>query len=435
MKPIRRRITAAALVVLCAVPAVVIAAEQIHTVRAGDSVSTIAKQYYGDPAMAELMMRYNGRTGTTIRAGEKLKIGICEVHKVGAGDTWSRLSSKYLNRTSAFPVVAALNGFTPDHVLQPGETIVMPVVLAHKLVRGDSLDSLAGRFYGNTALAGLLQTFNELEDPRRLTIGQTLQVPLITLVGRKNRIDGITARVSVPAAAVKAGAVEPPKTAAAKPSVQEPRPSPAKAAAVKAPAQEPKATKSSEPVTKPAQTTQGAPKATAGAVQKTPEPPAQKIAKPDPQPALPPVTLPHATASPAASEPPGAAAQKPASPSPGAPVPAAASPEAPSHATVKPLGLDKEIAEASKAFAEGNYARARQLLESMRERTRGGGTDAEKAAVGRLLAFVYVAFDMKKEACSTFRSISGLEAKPGMDPDLVSPKIREALSGCTAGST
>ena len=152
----------------------------------------------------------------------------------------------------------------------------------------------------------------------------------------------------------------------------------------------------------------------AKATPKGPEAPAEKkAARPDPSPALPPVTLPHTTSP---SKPPETSA-------------------APEPAVVKPLGLDKEIAEASKAFAEGNYERARQLLEPMRERTRGGGTDEEKVAVGRLLAFVYVAFDMKKEACSTFRSISGLDAGPGLNPDLVSPKIREALSGCTAGST
>ncbi len=366
-------LTAAALVGCLAGGTGAAAAVQVHAVSGGESASAIAARYYGDKELGDLLLRYNGRSGTVIRAGEKLRIPICEVHRVGAGDTWSVLSTKYLGKTSKFATLAALNGLKPDHVLRPGEPIVIPVVISHKLGRGESLASLAERFYRDPKAAGVLQTFNNLDDPRRLSVGQTVEIPLVSFVSKKNRAAGILQNKPAPAGPAAAGRKDTPKTAAAK-----------------APAQEPKATAARQPA--------------ASAARKTPAP------------ALPAVTLPQVDTSRKAPE---------ASPTPAA----AAAPQQ----AARPRDLDKEIAEASKAFAEGDYARARHLLESLHKRARAGGSDEEKARVASLLAFVYIAYDMNDEACTAYRSFSSSTRKPGLDPDLVSPKIRDTLSRCKKG--
>ena len=152
-----------------------------HQVSAGESVSSIAKQYYGSYEPAPLVLQFNSKTSPVIRAGETLRVPYCDVHRVKAGDTWSALSERYVGRPSAYRGIALLNGLAAGQPLQIGQTLVMPVSIPYRLARGDTLRSVAEHYYGEPALAKALQAFNEIEDPRRLTVGQAIDVPLVTL--------------------------------------------------------------------------------------------------------------------------------------------------------------------------------------------------------------------------------------------------------------
>ena len=152
-----------------------------HEVGAGESVSSIAKHYYGSYEPAPLVLQFNGKTTHLIRAGEKLQVPYCDVHRVKAGDTWSALSERYVGRPSAYRGIALMNGLAARQPLQIGQTLIMPVAMPYQLARGDTLRSVAERFYGEPALAAALQAFNEIDDPRRLSVGQAIDVPLVTL--------------------------------------------------------------------------------------------------------------------------------------------------------------------------------------------------------------------------------------------------------------
>jgi len=158
------------------------AAELEHTVRGGEYASLIAEQYYGDVEVADLLLSYNGKGGTVIHPGETMRVPYCDVHRVQPGETWTGLARQYVGRASAYPTIAVLNGLEPKRSLQVGQRIVMPVVVAHELARGESLAVLADRFYGDTQLARLLEEFNDIDDPRRLSIGTKIEVPLVSLL-------------------------------------------------------------------------------------------------------------------------------------------------------------------------------------------------------------------------------------------------------------
>jgi len=324
-----------ATIVLCLIVATgAIAAERSHTVQRGESASSIAKRYYGDYEIADLLLRYNGKSNSVIRPGEKLRVPVCETHRVRAGDSWSGIAKRYLERTSAYREIAALNGMAPEKPLRIGDSIVIPVILDHSLKRGESLAALSKRFYGDTNLSRLLQTFNQIDDPRGLAVGQTIRIPLVSFRARES-----------------AGDAAPPSVAKAeKVDRMPPAPSPRK--------------------------------------------PEKREAEPEPQ------------------------STKPVAETEPKPAPAG------------PSRLATEIRTASEAFANGEYDRARALLESLRDRAAGEGTDAEKADLWRLLAFVYVAFDLPDEACTAHRSLMQTTAKTDLDPDLVSPKIRQTLARC-----
>ena len=280
------------------------AGERVHEVRPGESASSIAKRYYGDYELAPLLLEYNGRTGTLIRVGEKLRVPSCEVHRVEAGDTWSVLADRYLGRASVYPAVAALNGLEPAQPLELGVEIVFPVPMEYRLQRGDTLAGIAGHFYGDVELRDALQGYNGIEDPRRLSVGQTIEIPLVSLRFRGNPV---------------------------------------------------------EPV------------------------PARRPPDPEPDPQTPPVAR-----------------------------------------FSEPLEAVRGV------FDDGDYETARERLASLRESVIDEGTLEDRARFWRLLTFVHVAFDDRSGACIAYRSLMELSPTSELDPDLVSPKIRDSISRCKA---
>jgi LysM repeat protein len=171
-----------------------------------------------------------------IRAGEKLQVPYCDVHRVKAGDTWSALSERYVGRPSAYRGIALMNGLAAHQPLQIGQTLIMPVAMPYQLARGDTLRSVAERFYGEPALAAALQAFNEIDDPRRLSVGQAIDVPLVTLRLQKQTAVTRTVEQPVPKPSVpapKKTAPPEPKPSIAKAVQREPEPPPVKKPAPK----------------------------------------------------------------------------------------------------------------------------------------------------------------------------------------------------------
>ena len=308
------RALALALVVLAA--PTVHAADKIHVVTAGESATALAKKYYGDSKLSDLLLRYNGKPGKMIHPGERLSIPYCEVYHTRSGDTWSELAKKHLGRATAAPALAELNGYAMDQPLRVGARIVVPVVLAHTLAQGESLSSLAERFYGDPAKAATLQAFSRIEDPKRLAVGTPLEIPLIAFVRTEK-------------------------------------------------------TQTVADVRKPA-------------------------AVPDP------------------------------------PVAAAAAPPPPA-AEVLPRFVGPLDA-AGRSFASGEYDHAREILESLREMVASEGTAADRRNWGRLLAFVYIALDRDADACAVYRAGSPASGSTTLDPDVVSPRIRDVLLKCSTAA-
>lgn len=311
--------------VLFAAPAVR-ATAKVHVVAAGESAPALAKKYYGDSRLSDLLLRYNGKTGKMIHPGERLSIPYCVVHHARSGDTWSELAKKHLGRATAATTLAELNGYATDQPLRVGARIVVPVVLKHTLARGESLSTLAQRFYSDPSKAATLQAFGRIEDAKRLAVGTPLEIPLIAFVRAE-------------------------KTAPVKPAGT------AKAAALPAP----------------------------------------------------PVVVAAVTSLSSQAAPPPLAAEAPPR-------------------FVGPLDA------AGRSFASGDYDRARDILESLREIIASEGTEADRRNWGRLLAFVYIALDRDADACAVYRTGSSASGPTVLDPDLVSPRIRDVLLKCSTVS-
>jgi LysM repeat protein len=273
------------------------AGDLAHHVAPGESASSIAARYYADYELADLLLGYNGKSGTVIRVGESLKIPVCDEHVIRAGDAGSVLAQRYLGSADRWPAVAMLNGLLPEQPLRVGQRIVFPVVLDHALRPGETLAVLAQRFYGETKHSRILQRFNGIDDPRRLAVGETVKIPLVAF---------------------------------------------------------------------------------------------QASHKPEPEP-----------------EP--VAAPAPAPPRP---------------------RFTSELRSASLALAEGDFENASKQVVALRADVVRKGTPAEQAEMWRLWAFVSVARNDDEQACQAYQALIELRADWTPDPDVVSPKIREALARC-----
>ncbi|HJQ99302.1 MAG TPA: hypothetical protein VJ826_13395 [Candidatus Polarisedimenticolaceae bacterium] len=83
-------------------------------------------------------------------------------------------------------------------------------------------------------------------------------------------------------------------------------------------------------------------------------------------------------------------------------------------------------------FVYGDYERAKAALDQLRGPVASSGSPADQRELSRLLAFTYVALDRKADACAAYAS--GPLPPLDLDPDLVSPKIRQMLAGCALDS-
>jgi len=320
----RRRQRACLAIVLCGAVGGAAAAEITHRVRQGESASSIAKRYYGDYELSNLLLEYNAKIGTVLHPGETLRVPHCDEHRVRAGDTWSVLSGRYLGRADAWPSVALLNDRVPEQPLQVGQPIIFPVVLEHLLARGETLAILAERYYGDRSRSRVLQRFNGIDDPRRLSVGQPIEVPLLSL---RLRAEVVSEAPAVPESAA-----------------------------------EPETSKATEEDRSP------------------PETPAVAVAEPEPAPPQPRFT--------------------------------------------------GDLRTLSRTLADGEFETALELLDDLRDPVATEGSDAERAELWKLTAFVHVAFDEQGPACDAYRALSELPGSHALEPDLISPKIRTTLARC-----
>jgi len=150
----------------------------VHTVRAGDTLASIAQKYYGDPARESVLVMENGlntQGGAAIVVGLRLDIPAVAYHRVVEGDTWAGLAERfYGDAHRAFALMDSNGGSStqPD----VGAEILVPYPLRHVAGQHETLTELAQLYYGSNGAVSTLRRGN------RLTRGQIILVPLADLL-------------------------------------------------------------------------------------------------------------------------------------------------------------------------------------------------------------------------------------------------------------
>lgn len=174
------------------VEAVTETANDIHVVKAGETLSSIARQY---KLQLSYLAELNDLSRTAnVRIGQRLKVDASAATVDAKAEVSNVAKSSSTKATEAYRVksgeslnsianrvgisvaeLASLNGLTPRSGLQIGQSIQIPkTVTEYKVKRGDTLIGLANRYgIDSKALADL----NDMQPNTQLRIGDVIKVP------------------------------------------------------------------------------------------------------------------------------------------------------------------------------------------------------------------------------------------------------------------
>lgn len=172
---LRAVLLACVLTVAVAVPGV--AATREHTVRAGESLTSIARAY---GTSVEALAALNNITDPNrVYVGQRLKI-LPEVaggqppmtHVVQKGESLSVIAKRY---GVSVRELALWNGVQDPNRIRVGQELVVAFeTIAHRVQPGENVTKIANT-YGVTVAS--ITALNDLKDPDRLQVGQVLAIP------------------------------------------------------------------------------------------------------------------------------------------------------------------------------------------------------------------------------------------------------------------
>ncbi|MCL2824861.1 MAG: LysM peptidoglycan-binding domain-containing protein, partial [Polyangiaceae bacterium] len=154
-----------------------------HVVKPGETIASIAERFYGGIHYERILVYANALDacgGFPIVPGMRLEIPSVTHHRVMVGDTWQTLAREYLGDSRRGEVLARANG--TKSWLQPadGTDIVVPYNLRFLVQQRETAPSIAKRFFSDQDSAWLLDRYNGV-DGKALRQGDVVLVPLTEL--------------------------------------------------------------------------------------------------------------------------------------------------------------------------------------------------------------------------------------------------------------
>ncbi|MGU3434136.1 LysM peptidoglycan-binding domain-containing protein [Actinomycetes bacterium M1A6_2h] len=109
------------------------------------------------------------------------------------GDTVSSLAGRFYGDSGLFSVIAAANELADPDLITVGQELLIPyVTYRHRVVGGDTLSALAQRFYANASMYPVIASANHVSDPDRIDVGTWLLIPELGDVGHHTVAPGDT---------------------------------------------------------------------------------------------------------------------------------------------------------------------------------------------------------------------------------------------------
>jgi len=153
-----------------------------YTVLAGDTLSGISQQFYGNTGEVQLLATINEIADpNVISVGQVLIIpDLSHTYTVVAGDTLSSISQHFYGNASRVPMLAAVNEIADANVISVGQVLIIPDLShSYTVAAGDTLFSISQQFYGHGTLYGFIAEVNAIANPAAINVGQVLIIPSV----------------------------------------------------------------------------------------------------------------------------------------------------------------------------------------------------------------------------------------------------------------
>lgn len=135
-----------------------------YRVRPGDSLPLVAAEFYGDHQRTTIfVMAANKLTRQRkLVPGEKIWIPINRDITTSKGDTFESLAKTYLGDSDRAPLLAEFNGMAATDSLATGTPLVIPLRVTHTAARRETLAQISRKYFGDSKQAEMLRTYNHL---------------------------------------------------------------------------------------------------------------------------------------------------------------------------------------------------------------------------------------------------------------------------------
>jgi LysM repeat protein len=153
-----------------------------HIVKPNEVLAQIAERLYGDSKYEAVLVGANAldvQGGSVIASGMRLEIPAPGHHTVGPGETWAELASFWLGTSdiARTDLLARTNKTVPWVPAVEGKEIEIPAVVTYIAGDGETVNSIAKRFWGNANRGWELNTYN-LRDGVSVRRGEVVLVPM-----------------------------------------------------------------------------------------------------------------------------------------------------------------------------------------------------------------------------------------------------------------
>lgn len=153
-----------------------------HVVREGEALAQIAEREYGDSKRESVLIGANAldvQGGSVITPGMRLEVPAPGHHTVVQGETWAELALAWLgmNDIARTDLLARSNKGVPWVPPVEGREIEIPAVVTYIAGDGETVNSIARRFWGDPYRGWELDTYNKREGVA-VRRGEVILVPM-----------------------------------------------------------------------------------------------------------------------------------------------------------------------------------------------------------------------------------------------------------------
>lgn len=148
-----------------------------HTVVAGETLSALALRFYGDADLYRLIATASGIADpNVINVGQRLIMPDYTRYTAAAGDTLASLAARFYGDAQLDWLIADATGIPESSAINVGQRLIIPDAHRYPVVAGDTLAGLASRFYGDASLYPLIASVNGIADPNVIDVGRVLVI-------------------------------------------------------------------------------------------------------------------------------------------------------------------------------------------------------------------------------------------------------------------